>query len=296
MHVLQERTGPAELAAAIVHAARAGARSLVLHADEAAGTAARLARCLDPGFEITVREVRGSTSAPATPDPLPVVLPGADDAGPLVSELESIGLEVVLEQGEWRGELAGLEVARIVRWPSETGGDDLLHIEAGVGRFDRDATALMHGVEDPETALRRAMDAVSARRHPGVATNPVSVLARSRWMRSAAVTDPGALGLVDLQPVETTFPPASVREERPAAALGHRGDGESVLVVFGAGTGFELVPVAVDTRELQAPGRTVVLVVPPRDHMASLDELVAAGSAAGRGVVELIEVDPPWAT
>ena len=295
-YMLQEQVSPASLGAAMLHTLRSGCRRLVLFVDEGGPVAARLAGFFSAEPRIEIRSVVGASSAPAQREPPPVVLPGPDAAATLIGELGDRGLEVVLEQGEWRGELAGLEVARIVRWPSETGGDDLLHIEAGVGRFDRDATALMHGVEDPETALRRAMDAVSARRHPGVATNPVSVLARSRWMRSAAVTDPGALGLVDLQPVETTFPPASVREERPAAALGHRGDGESVLVVFGAGTGFELVPVAVDTRELQAPGRTVVLVVPPRDHMASLDELVAAGSAAGRGVVELIEVDPPWAT
>lgn len=294
--MLQERTGPAELSAAIVYASRTGSERLVLFADEAAGTSARLAGWLQPGFDIEVRTVTGSDSRAALPEPLPVVLPGPADACPLVEQMDSAGLEVLLEGGEWRGELLGLEVARIVRWPRETGGDDRLHIEAGVGRFDRDAAAAMHQGESPRTGLDRAIRMVSQRRHQGAPTEPLSILARSRWLRSVALADPSVVGAVTLAPVEATSTPDSVREERPAAALGSTPDGERVLVVFAAGGVLEMVPVAVDTRELQLPGGRLRLVLPPKDRMKVFDELVTAATSADRGSIEVWEMEPPWAT
>lgn len=268
----------------------------MLFADEGAGVAARLAGWLRPGFAIEIREVIGADSVAASPEPLPVVLPGPDDAGALVGQLRGAGLEVVLEQGEWRGELAGLEVARIVRWPRETGGDDLLHIEAGVGRFDRDAAAAVHQGEPTSIGLQRVIRTVSQRRHRGAPAEPLSILARSRWLRSVALADPSVVGAVTLEPVEATFAPASVREERPATALGHTTRGDPVLVAFGSGCVLELVAVGADTRELHLPSGRLRLVIPARDHMLVLDELVAAAASADRGEIEVWEMETPWAS
>lgn len=296
VHVLQERTGPGEFAAALLHAARSGAARLVLHADEGAPVAARIARWFDPGFDVEVREVDGKSSRVAVPEPMPVVMPGPVDASALADELRSFDLEVVLEAGEWRGELAGLEVARIVRWPVETGGDGQLHIEAGVGRFDRDAAAAMHEGETPEEGLQRAIAIVSQNRRVGASGHPLTRLARSRWMRAEALADPGRVGAVTLDAVEASFVPSSVREELPAAALGRDRSGDEMLVVFSVGSGFDAVPVAVDTRELHRPGVAIRLVVPPRDNSRSLCELVDMARSADRGPVEVFVMEPPWTT
>lgn len=299
--MLQEEVTPASFAAALVHASRQRADRLVLYADQGAPLAARLQmwfRSVSGPSDaplVEVRAVKGAGSEPAAPDPMPVVLPGPDGAEGLVDRLRGSNLEVVLEQGDWRGELLGLEVARIVRWPLETGGDGCLHIEAGVGRFDRDAAAAMHEGESADEGLQRAIRIVSEHRYPGAPTHPLSVLARSRWMRSVAIATPELVGASELEPLETTFAPASVREERPAGALGHTTSGIPLLVVFGAGSALDLLPVGTDTRELHLPGALLRVVLPPRDHLRVADELVAWASASGRGAVDLIEMGPPWA-
>lgn len=302
-YVLQEDVTPASFAAALVHASRQRADRLVLYADQGAQLAARLEQWFRPPARspsgapsVEVRAVEGATSEPAVPDPMPVVLPGPVDAEHLVEQLRGAGLEVALERGEWRGELLGLEVARIVRWPLETGGDGELHIEAGVGRFDRDAAAAMHQGESPDESLERAIRLVSEHRYPGAPIHPLSVLARSRWMRSVAMAAPELVGASMLEPLESTYAADSVREERPAAALGRTASGTPLLVAFGAGSALDLVPVATDTRELHLPAVLVRVVLPPRDHLPVADELAAWATASGRGAVEVIEMEPPWAT
>jgi len=291
--VLQEEATPASFGGALAHALRsagavAAAPALVLFCDRGAGVAARLARWFD--MDIEVRSVREASSVPAEPDPLPVVAPGPEDVEPLLDQLESSGLEVVLEDGSYRGELLGLEVARIALWPTETGGDGGYHLEPGVGRFDRDAAAAMHEGESPADGLERALRIVAGRRHTGAGTHPLSLLSRARWLRADAMTDPGRVGAARLEAVQTSFPPDSVREELPAAALGVDPSGEPLIVVFGSGAGLDLVPIAADTRELQSPGARMLVVVPPRDHMAVTDDLAALLDAPA----EVLEFEPGW--
>jgi hypothetical protein len=217
-------------------------------------------------------------------------MPGPSDADELLDRLRGEGLEVVLEDGVWRAELRGLEVARVVRWPRETGGDGELHIEAGVGRFDRDASAAMHQGEDPLSTLRRAVEAVAARRRAGASNHPLGLMARSRWLRAAALDDPGVVGAAELAPVQTTFPAASVREVAPTAALGIDADGATVVVVFATGAGLDLVPVAADTRALHDPSARLRLALPARDRLPAVEEL----SEALRRPAVVLDVPTEW--
>jgi hypothetical protein len=263
----------------------------VLFCDEGAGTAARLAAHARLGVE--VRSVEGAESIEAGPDPLPIVLPGPDDAevAPLLEVLAGHGLEVVLEAGQWRGECLGLEVARVVRWPIETGGDGLLHIEAGVGRFDRDAAAAMHRGETPVDGLRRAIRLVTSHRHPDAPPHALSRLARSRWLRAAAVGDPARVGAATLRPAESPFPAGSVGEDAPAVAVGTASDGRDLLVVFAASGLLGLPLVAADARALHRPDAVLRLAVAEGSRVAALDELAA-------GLVqpaEVVEVGRGWA-
>ncbi|MCP4433971.1 MAG: hypothetical protein GY812_00535 [Actinomycetia bacterium] len=273
----------------MLHALRADAAQLVLFCDEGAGVAARLASHF--AMPIEVRAVVGDTSVAAQPDPLPVVPPPPVGVEDLLAQLRTHGLEVVAEEGSWRGELLGLEIARLVLWPTETGGDGEYHLEAGVGRFDRDAAAAMHEGETPEAGLQRAVRIVSERRHRGATTHPLSLLSRSRWLRSDAAADPAVVGAVSLESVQTAYPPDSVREDPPAAAIATDADGSQFVVVFGAGAGLDLVPVAADTRAMYAPDGRLLLVVPPKDHLRVTGELAAQLT----GDVGIVDLEPGWA-
>lgn len=270
---------------------RAGAAELVLLADETPpGAPSVLARMADHfSYPVQVRSVDGATSVPAVPTPLSPPRP-ADDDPALRALLEDAGLEVVVEQGTVRGEVLGLEVARLVRWPVEHGGDGALHLEAGVGRFDRDAVAAMHGGERPEAALTRAVEMVRAERHEGAAGHPMARLARDRWLRTTILRRPDLVGAARLEPVEGTVERASVRDASPAVAVGERPDGAPVVVVCAAGVDLSLVPAAADARAWHRPGADLLLAVPVRDHLAVQERL--AGLL--REPATLVGVPEPW--
>ena len=288
-HLLTEQAGPGSVSGALLWADRRGAPTVRLYVDDLAGDVARWAALFDADVE--VRQVTGATSVPATAEPPTTADPGAvaDDAA-LRAELRDAGLDVVEEHGIVTGEVRGLEVARLVVWPASTGGDDAVHIEAGVGRFDRDATAAMHDGESPDATLRRAIELVDAHRTPRTPTHPLALIARERWLRHAVLSDPALIGAIELAPIATTVLRTSVREPSPAAALGRRPDGSELVVVCSVGADLSLVPVAADTRAQVAPDAALVLVVPERDRLPSTERLAALLG----GPVELRSVAVPW--
>ncbi|MDQ2677923.1 MAG: hypothetical protein M3Y51_04205 [Actinomycetota bacterium] len=279
--VLLDDGGPGGLGGALLWASRHDAESLVLFVDSDAGRVARLAGYFDsPSLPIEVRAVAGASSVEATPEPVPApierpeLVDGSAQTSEIVDLLHAEGLEVVVEHGVLRGEVLGLEVARAVVWPSEVGGDDLLHLEAGVGRFDRDAAAAVHPDEDPAVALARATDAVRRYRYEGATAHPLSLLARERWLRADAIATPSLVGAASLRPADMTTEPAGMKDSHPAAAMGATPDGDPVLVVCSTGFDLALVPLAADTRALHDPDARLVIAVPERDLHAATAELV----------------------
>jgi len=99
------------------------------------------------------------------------------------------------------------------------------------------------------------------------------------------------VGAARLEAVQTSFPADSVRDEAPAAALGTTADGVPLLVVFATGASLELVPVAADTRALQAPGATLRLAVPHRDRHPSIEGLAELLVEPA----EMVAVESEWA-
>ncbi len=257
-----------------------------------AGTDADLlARFAEPfSLPVEVRSVVNGTSEEVVPRPTAVFPPGPEGAEPLIAELAAHGLEVVLEDGSWRAELLGLEVARIVRWPVETGGDGELHIEAGVGRFDRDAAALMYEGESTSATLQRAIDIVGRHRFSGAGTHALSLMARPRWLRATALARPESVGALELEPIQTSVVAGSVREQFPAAAVGRDLNGGPLLVVFGAGADLALVPVGADTRASLGNQHRLRFVLPVGDALDAIRSLVEALDTPA----ELIEIEPDW--
>ena len=300
--ILVASGAPAVVAGALLWADRHGAERLRLIVDEPdrttglpAGASAADARRWASRFAVPT-EVLAREGAAAVPvgDAGDATVPAGDaaDDPTLRALLSAAGLEVVEEHGVVTGELLGLEVARLVVWPESTGGDGLVHVETGVGRFDRDATAAVRADEPPDVALRRVVAQVGAHRRAEDPSHPLSLLARERWLRRSIVDDPRPLGLVDLEPIATTAPRGGVRDPAPAAARGRDRNGDPVVVVCSVGADLAFVPVAADTRAAVDPAAALVLVVPERDLLAStlrLAELVVGGA-------ELVGVLPPWGT
>ena len=214
--------------------------------------------------------VEGTTLAPAVAVALapPADPPSGPVTAGLVAMLRAAGLDVVVEHGVISGEVRGLEVARVKVAPS-----GVVSLDVGVGRFDQEAGALLHGDQPTEVALERAVALVRGHRRDGAVPHAVNRLARERWLRAQVVDMPALVGLESLVPVSPPLPRRNVKDAAPASAIGHDADG-AVLVLCTVGVDLEWVPIAADLIERERPGRLVV-VLPPRDLLPVQHRLAA---------------------
>jgi hypothetical protein len=207
--------------------------------------------------------------------PVAAAAPATDPAPPPVAELyrpvlAAAGLEPVVEGGELIGELLGLEVARVV-----VGDDGEAHVEAGVGRFDREAGAMMFAHLGEVDALARAVDVVRRQRRPGTEHHPLNQLVPERWLRAVLVARPDLVGAAQLHPVGSACPRRNLRENGVATAVGTDLDGRPVVVTCSTGVDLDLVPSAADDRLTHAPGARLVLAVPADDALGITSDLAA---------------------
>jgi hypothetical protein len=252
--------------------------------DDDGGALARRGALLAP--PVSVWRVVERDLVPVEPAPLPVAMPAPSGAEHLIDMLRDAGAEVVIEHGVFHGEIRGLEVARV-----RVGDDGEPVLDVGVGRFDQEATALLHGHLPTADALRRAIDQVRTHRSPDAQPHPINRLARDRWLRAQLLDDPALVGLESLEPVDPPEPRTNVKDAQPAAAVGRAPNGERVLVVASSGIDLDLVPVAADLVAREAPAR-VVLATPARDQVPSQYALAARLLVPA----ELVAVEGDWPT
>jgi len=257
------------LGRALVLRARHAPATLQLVLDVDTGHDARRAAALTP--PVHVWHVEGTTLVPAVacalaspPDP-----PAGAATAALVALLESAAVDVVVEHGVIVGEVRGLEVARV-----KVAADGAVSLDIGVGRFDQEATALLHGDKPTAAALASAVSLIREHRRRDAAPHAVNRLARERWLRAQLVDDPTPVGLDSLAPISPPLPRRNVKDPVPAAAIGHDPDGATVLVVCTVGVDLEWVPVAVDLIERERPSR-VIVALPPRDLLPVQHQLAA---------------------
>lgn len=265
--VLIDDGSPARLGPALAWARRAGVGALdVLVAGErlaagrgpagagAAGVVARRAAAF--AAPVGVWEVEGTSVAPAVPS-TPTVVAGMP---PEAQMLRDHGCEVVFEHGELRGEVLGLEVARVVEGS----------VEVGVGRHDREARFAMRAGQDVGRALDEAVAAVRKWRRPGAARHPANTMRRSRWLRSVLCARPSLVGAAWLEPVAPALPLGDLTDDSGAPCAG-----PGVVVVCSVGIDLDLVPTAADCRSIYGTGDRLVIVVPEGDDVAITKELAA---------------------
>ncbi|MEM9466716.1 MAG: hypothetical protein AAGA90_15190 [Actinomycetota bacterium] len=253
----------AALGGVLVWLDRHGPASADLVVDHHAPVHARRAAMLAP--ELRVWRAVGDTVAEAETEPVPPTLPRPDDTAHLEAMLLDEGLEVVCEDGLLRGELAGLEVGRILHGP------DGPVLEAGVGRFDREAGVLLHAGRTVAESLHDAVAQVRPHRTPGAVSHAVNRLARERWLRHLIVQDPDLVDVSLPELVEPIPPRANLLEVVPASLLAVDGD-RRVLVVCSVGVDLGLLPAVADLVTVHEPDE-VRFVLPERDRLPYIERL-----------------------
>lgn len=272
------------LGAALAWSRRVGATEVHVIVDEDAGTVARQAS--EFRTDVSVWSTSGRELVPVAPSQ-PDAGPGPPDAPDLVGVLEAEGLDVVVEGDRLAGEFRGLEIVRIVRALDD--GEPIL--EVGVGRFDRELTAMMHGDLPDATSIARVLDQLRHIRRPDGPTHPLATLVPERWLRHTLLDEPERIGCDDLFPAPTPNPRDRLRARGVAAAVGTRG-GKAVVVACTVGVDLEAVVLAADARLAVDPDATLLLAIPERDVLPVNAALVA-------DLVRPAEIAPvrgPWKT
>ncbi len=274
--VLVEERPERALGPALLWAERQGAARLHLVVDDPlpAAVLARQAECFaDPRpvvWHVAARSLARSTPGLVTTTP---VAPAPTE---LVDLLHDAGLDIVVEDGIVRGELDGLEVARIAVGFS-TAGEPLAEplLEVGVGKADRELTGMLHAGLPPTAQLARVVEIVRRHRHKGAEPHPLNQLVPERWLRAVLCREPGLVGLASLHPVAGPHVRTNLRDRDVAMARGESPEGEPVLVACAVGVALDLVPLAADARAVVAPEAALLLAVPERDDVAGNRRLAA---------------------
>lgn len=234
---------------------------------------------IDGVWQVTDKEI-----APVVP--AKVTVPAADIPfdDPLVELLEAAHVDVLFEDGAVVGEVLGAEVARIM-----VGHDGEPRLDVGVGQYDQEAFALMNAGLEREEGLAAVCAEVRRYRQLDAEPHPINRLARARWLRSLLMANPEAIGLSRLSPVPSILPRSGIKEEVPTVAIGTDDDGALVGVVCAVGLDLDLVPTAADVVWIYGVER-VILVVPPRDRYALVDEMAELLDVP----TQIFEATEPW--
>jgi hypothetical protein len=233
--------------------------SISLIAESGTGVLARRARLFN--IPITVWHPVDRTLVEAVADIYPS--PSQIDAGheQWRSVIAQAGAEPVVEHGVLAGEVRGLEVCRVVT-DAYTGD---IRLEVGVGAHDREAFTMMHGNRPTLEALTDVVEAVISHRAVGAPLHPLNRLGAERFVRWQVINAPQRVGAAALRAADPPLPRRNLKDAVPCVAVGESASGEPIIVVCSVGIDLDLVPFAVDAREMHAPGATLMVVVPERD-------------------------------
>ena len=245
---------------AMVWARRDGERPLHLLIDDPDGAAVVARRAALFTDAPVVWEVRGRSLAPAQPAAAHIPIEPPASAREAAALLRDAGVEIVIEHGCIRGEILGLEIARVVT--DDTGE---ARIEVGVGRHDREAFTMVHGTLPTAEALASVVASVDRVRRPDAEPHPLRQMAPEGWLRQRLIDEPGLIGLLELRAAESTTPRESLTDSGAAIALGCTASGEDVVVACSVGIDLDLVPAAADARLALSPAARLVIVLPERD-------------------------------
>ncbi len=259
------------LGGALAWAMRQPASSdVAIIAESASGILARRAALFD--LPISVWHAVERLLVPAVVEPYPdlgPLDPAHDEMRALIAEG---GAEPLVEHGVLVGEVRGLEVCRVVT--DATTGE--VRLEVGVGAHDREAFLMIHGGRPTVEALADVVTSVELHRREDAPYHPLNKLGEERFLRWAVLRDPERIGAASLAVAAPPVPRVNVKDPVPAVAVGTTVDGRPLVVVTSTGIDLDLVPFALDAREMHDPAAELYLVVPERDASPVTRSLAAA--------------------
>lgn len=270
--VLADAPAARALGPALAWGLKAGADHLHVLVDDPddGGVLARRATAFAEPPDVWV--VVGRDVEPAEPSPPLVEPPLPPDVAAFTGDLRAAGAEVVVEHGVLKGEVLGLEVARVTTDP-QTGEPRL---EVGVGRHDREGRSMLPGAWSVP-ALAEVVEVVRGHRRAEAEPHPLNRLATERWLRAVVVEDPSIAGAARLEPIASPVARDDLRQVAPAPAAGVDPDDHPVVVVCSTGVDVDLVPAAADARLTDGrPGCRLRLVLPEPDALPVTRRLAAA--------------------
>jgi len=283
--VLLDEQPERRLGAALAWALRAGADSLHVIAESGTGVLAR--RAAEFEYPITVWHAAGRTLLPAVAEPFadPPPLPAHhDDFRPLIV---AGGATPLVEGGVLVGEVAGLEVCRVVDDPHLVS----TRLEVGVGAHDREAFQMLHGDVPPAESLARIAATVAEHRRVGAPQHPLNRLGAERFLRWRIEQEPARVSAAELAPAEPPVPRPNLKDPVPCVAIGRGDDGSPLVVVCSTGVELDLIPYAADARRARSTTGVGIgqlkVVTPARDRLPVIEEI--AGLL--RHSVELVSID-----
>ncbi len=251
------------LGAALAWSSRqADVREVAVIAEASTGLLARRAALFTT--PISVWHAVERVLVPAVAEPYPAVA-NIDPAHEVWRRaIAEAGAEPVEECGVFAGEIRGLEVCRVVTdaYTGET------RLEVGVGVHDRESFLMLHGNRPTVEALADVVEAVVAHRNVDAPLHPLNRLGAERFLRWQVVQQPERVGAAQLRVADPPVPRANLKDPVPCVAIGESLSGEPLVVVCSVGIDLDLVPFAVDARQMHLPDAheaAVVLLVPERD-------------------------------
>lgn len=262
MLVDQPATG---LGGALGWAVRRGASALHLLASEGTGVLAR--RAASFAFPIEVSHLEGRVLVAAVPEPVAPAPEVAERHRELVSLIVAGGADPVEEHGVLVGEVAGLEVCRVVDDP-QTGE---VRLEVGIGAHDRETFQMLHGARPTVEALADVVRSVGAHRTVGAVQHPLNQLAASRLLRARVIADPSLVGTGPLVGAEPPAARSNLKDEVPC--LARELDGNRIVVCT-AGVDLDVIPWAADA--IAVHGASECLVAAPARDVIDIQQRLAA--------------------
>jgi hypothetical protein len=245
------------LGAALAWALRQGTVAVQVVAERGTGLLAR--RAMGFAFPITVWHAEGRVLLPAVPEPLPTPPAVPTAHREFTATISESGATPGEEFGVLFGEVAGLEVCRVVDDPYL----NTVRLEVGVGAHDREAFLAMHGDRPSAPALADVVQAVVRHRvRPGTG-HPLSWLGQERLLRAELVAHPEMIGASWVELCPPPVPRENLKDPVPCVAVAEI-DGVRTTVVCTVGVDLDAVPYAVDAR-LASGIEPCVLVMPHRD-------------------------------
>jgi len=173
------------------------------------------------------------------------------------------GCDVIREHDVIKGEIKGLEVARIIK-----DFDNLSNMQIGVGHYDQEAHKLVDWGESPNEKLARVVSEVRQYRNKEAQPHPLNRVARSKWLISEMIASPKIVGLEEIRHLPTPESTKAITETAPAAALGKIGD-KVILIVASVGVDLKAVPIASGLSVATEPDE-IWMVLPEKDKHPAL--------------------------